>query len=332
MFQDTQDMAQGVAGSAGSAGVVNGSSDVLSRGALRLHVSISMWNYRIKDKKVSGEIASRHGVDERRGKYIKLAVDRGRFRPLEKRVNEFRSWIYTHTLPADNDGWRILPVGFHEAALRQIREFSADFEVYVDGICSDIGDIIRQAERDLNGLFNPDDYPAVSDLRGKYRFSHAFDVISTESNILADIISSEVDGLKQSIIDRNTAQIQACVADCWERVFDVVGKLKEKCKEEARMVKGEAKAPIFRDSLIGNIRELVEILPTLNISGDVNLEKARQALEAELAGIDPGDLRDSDEARAEVAQKADSILSDLAGILGNNNEEANGSQSAAGLL
>jgi len=81
--------------------------------------------------------------------------------------------------------------------------------------------------------------------------------------------------------------------------------------KETRQVKGEDVSPIFRDSIIENIRELVSLLPSLNITNDPALEQARRDLESDLAGVDPEILRESKETRKEIAEKADQILNNI---------------------
>lgn len=305
-----------VPGSVVSAPKVNG-GEILSRKALQFHFSISQWNYRKKDKQAMAKTAADFGVDESRIKTTKQLADPENFKDLEKLVNDFRTFVYTHTSPHVNKGTYILPAVFDGRLKEKIREFSVAFDAEKSVIIGKVSGFIRQAEIDLNGLFDAADYPSTDELESKYSFSHSFDIFSDPSNILVDIVQSEIDSLAADLNQRHNTILQSNTADCWERIFEVVKSLQVAMEKESRTDKrGDERAPIFRDSVIGNIRELVDVLPGLNIAGDINLELARQELEKELAGIDPADLRESSTSRLEVAETAGTILTNLAGYLG----------------
>jgi uncharacterized membrane protein len=72
---------------------------------------------------------------------------------------------------------------------------------------------------------------------------------------------------------------------------------------------------IFRDSLIGNARDICDALTRLNITGDAQLEAMRARVLQELTTVEPDVLRDTPRARQQVADKADAILSAMSGIL-----------------
>ena len=322
---DNQDQVAGVA----TVPAVDG-QDILSRKALLFHFSVSQWNYKKKDKRARDKTAADFGVSEKRIRTTKDIADPENFETIEALVNDFRTFIGKYTLPHQNRGTYILPAAFDGKLKEKIRHFSVAFDTETDVIIGKISEIIRQAEIDLNGLFNPADYPSEAELRNKYRFSHTFDIFTDPSNIIVDIVQSEVDSMAADLAGRHGGMVSDCSADCWQRVFDVVKSLRDKMKEDARQTKGGEKAPIFRDTIISNIRDLVDILPGLNISGDVNLEKARQELEKELTDIDPEDLRESKESRTEVAERADAILNNLAGFLGGREDTTAAADTAAG--
>ena len=80
--------------------------------------------------------------------------------------------------------------------------------------------------------------------------------------------------------------------------------------------KGERSAPIFRDSLIGNVRDCVDILSRLNVTGDADLDAVRERVSEDLATLDVQALRSSEASRAAAVRKADAILSEMTSIYG----------------
>ena len=69
----------------------------------------------------------------------------------------------------------------------------------------------------------------------------------------------------------------------------------------------------FRDSLIENVRSLLEIMPRLNLTGDAEIERVRQELATKVACHEPEALREDRTLRAEVVDAAAGILSQMEG-------------------
>lgn len=68
---------------------------------------------------------------------------------------------------------------------------------------------------------------------------------------------------------------------------------------------------IFRDTLVSNIVDLVNLLPALNVAEDPDLESMRSRVESILAGLKAEDLREDKALRQETAKDAESILRDM---------------------
>ena len=70
---------------------------------------------------------------------------------------------------------------------------------------------------------------------------------------------------------------------------------------------GEQKQ-IFRDSLVGNVREMIDLLDKFNITGDPKMKQAKVQIEAVLSGITPDGLREDNAFRQDVKGKVDDLL------------------------
>jgi hypothetical protein len=91
-----------------------------------------------------------------------------------------------------------------------------------------------------------------------------------------------------------------------DRLRKVVSSIIEKCSSPDA---------IFRDSLIGNARELCNVLTRLNVTDDPILETLRQQTET-LSMVEPETLRRNDDVRAETAKQAQSILDAMTATYG----------------
>ena len=79
----------------------------------------------------------------------------------------------------------------------------------------------------------------------------------------------------------------------------------------------EGKPLVFRDSMIGNIRDLVDVVPRLNIFGDDGLAQLCEQVKEKIAAVEPDALRPSKSfdpvARARVKRDADALAERFAG-------------------
>ncbi|MBX8803295.1 hypothetical protein HBA92_21450 [Ochrobactrum sp. MR28] len=71
--------------------------------------------------------------------------------------------------------------------------------------------------------------------------------------------------------------------------------------------KGEKSEGVFRDSLVENIRDLITVLPALNITGDPELTAMAEKLKP-LAEHNASTLRDNPTIRRDVADEAAKIF------------------------
>ena len=76
------------------------------------------------------------------------------------------------------------------------------------------------------------------------------------------------------------------------------------------------KEAIFRDSLVENVIELVNLLPKLNVVGDADLESLRKETQKKLCAYEPDTLRKDAKVRDKAAGDAKAILDKMAGYVG----------------
>ena len=70
----------------------------------------------------------------------------------------------------------------------------------------------------------------------------------------------------------------------------------------------------FRDSVVTNLVRLVDILPKLNVTADLELERLATQVRASLL-VDPQELRKSESVRSETAKAATAICDRMAAYM-----------------
>jgi hypothetical protein len=105
--------------------------------------------------------------------------------------------------------------------------------------------------------------------------------------------------------------------DVYQRIMDVTGHMVERLKNyKPPTGKGKGEMGVnFQDSTVYNIKELADILPALNLTGDHRLDTLRQRLLDDLVEHSPEILKADPKIRSETARKAEKIYSKVKGFL-----------------
>src|SRR5574343_976798 len=149
-------------------------SERLSEKALLVRLSISQWTARKHDKRVTAEVARNHNTAADVGRYNKRLVGDRAIKAVAKVANAARTDHYYHTLPWLDDGARILPSKNYIKYCEVMRSHKAEFDAVADQFSADYPQLREQAERDLNGLFDINDYPPTWEIRNKFGFELGF--------------------------------------------------------------------------------------------------------------------------------------------------------------
>ena len=281
-------------------------ADIQSR-AMLARLSISQWSGRKHDKTVTAHVQADYGASADAGRYNKLLVAADALKRVQSAGNAARITHYRFTLPWRDDGARILPSAAYLDYTSELRKCETDFWRAVDDLVAAYPALVDAARARLNGMFNEADYPAPSELRARYTWATGIDPMPDADDFRVGLSDDEVSRIRQDITDRTQAAVSQAMRDAWDRLYTAVSHM------AGRLSDSDA---VFRDSLIGNVRDSCALLPKLNLTDDPELERMRQAVESRLAGADPQDLRDDQRHRADVAQQARDIQAAMGAYMG----------------
>ena len=286
---------------------INTQSQTIADRAMLVSVNLSLFNAVRTDAKVTREVADAHNTTTDAGAYKKNLLAKEALEPIKKLAGEIRTEHYRRTLPWGDDGSRILTgAGYWEYA-DWMRQREADWTPLVDAFLTAWPDYVDDARQRLNGLFNPADYPEVRELRRRFSFRWTVRPVPTAGDFRVELGAAEVDAIRQQITDGLNATVQAAMVDVWNRIKTVVSAMAERLRAYDPAKPGAAP---FRDSIVGNIRELLEVLPSLNLTNDPNVSRFADEMRA-LCAVDAQALRDNMFTREDVAARAEAMLDQM---------------------
>ena len=273
-----------------------------------IKLGIKLWSGRKFDKRVTRTTTDHYGADKDAGRFNKLLVKKDSVKRYTKKAGEVRSWFYDNTSPWKDNGQRVVKNTELERVKREYRQHTDELDGIVNDFFLDYNYLVHQAENDLNGMFNPNDYPTEWELRNKFGWNLDIEPMPVVPEDFRTSLSDEqVNEMKKNLEEANQQAIADAMKDAWQRLFEAVAKMQKKLDDP------EA---IFRDSLINNICELCEnVLPRLNITDDPNLEKIRIETIERVCSYLPSNLRENASYRMEAATRAKELKTMMSGYM-----------------
>ena len=290
----------------------------LTHDAMLVTLRIHGWSGHRYDRSASQYVAVHHDAATTAGRYNKRLLPKAALAALNATLNEARKTHYHHTLPWDDVGARLLPVANYErytAALDNLIErmltersrFIADYDYQVE-----------QARLDLGRLFRADDYPSRDELRGRFSAHYRIIPVPDSGHFLAELGNGASERVRRDIEQHVRERLNGALGDLYRRLGEAVGHVCERLTEDEN-----GRAKVFRDSLIENLRELVDTVPRLNLFGDKHLERLCLDVQNRIARVEPDVLRPTaasgkfDPAvRRRVKRDAEDLAAHFAGYFG----------------
>ena len=276
--------------------------------ALLVEVSVSSWTARKLDKKVSDEVNTSKGASRSASRTNKnLLADDVKLEAINKYAANFRNWLYAETLPWSNSGLRLIPTAKFFEFKQTLDKYRQEFETMVNDFVVDYPTRIAAQAFKLGTMFDRGEYPDQEDIAHKFKFSYCFSPVPEAGHFLVDLGDEMEKELREEYEKAYEERVGSAMKDLWLRLKDSLDKIAERLSPDE-----SGKNKIFRDSLVDNVLDLCGMLRDLNVTNDMDLEKARREVEMLLSGVVADDLRKSEEIRKDVKSEVDAILGKFA--------------------
>jgi hypothetical protein len=269
---------------------------MIQKSSLVVSLSISQWTARRHDKKITNEVREQHNASDDAGRYNKLLAAKSDLEAVSKAASAIRTFHYDHTIPWGDNNERLLKGDHYMDYLSELTKHISKFDNAADEVRDRMDRIIEDAKVRLNGMFNPNDYPSLYEIRDKYAVKVTFMPVP-ETDFRLNLSQQELDKLRGDVEMEVNTRLHLAVADTWKRIKDQLSHMRDKLRDEKA---------VFRDSLFENLKELIQLLPSLNVTDDQNLQLAC----TEMAQImtSPDAVRANPDLRQIKADEVDKVL------------------------
>lgn len=281
----------------------------LNTRAMLASLNISLWTARKLDRKITAEVNTQHAASSDAGRYNKhlLPGDARSLDTVRKIAQAARDDHYTMTLPWSADGARILPAAQFMDYSAKMRQHRAGFDAALAEFLADYPTLKANARVLLNGMYREEDYPDLTAIAQKFGFVLTFSPVPDAGDFRVDIADDAAAAIRQQIEATAQEAEARAMRDLWGRLHDATAAIVDRLSQPDT---------IFQNSLIGNMRDLLDILPRLNVAQDPDLAAMAAEAERKLAAYHPQDLREDKATRAMVAADAAEIMDKMRDYMG----------------
>ena len=279
----------------------------IASSAMLCELSISTWTGRKKDKRASEEVTTSNKASAGVANVSKkLLADCAELMAIQKLTANIRNMHYNMTMPWSDTGLRLLPTAQYFKYHEQMTAMQHEYNSLVDTFLRDYDNEIINAQLKLGDLFDPFEYPTVDSLRHKFGFRLSYIPLPDAGDFRIDVGNEATDQIRTEYQSYYSRQLENAMNDVWQRAYDALSRMSERLDYQDNENK-----KIFRDTLVSNVTDMVELLHVCNVTGDSQMSALANQLDETLRGVTPDALREDAYLRAETKRTVDQVIQSL---------------------
>jgi hypothetical protein len=289
----------------------------LEERALLVKLTISNWTANKTDKEVTDTAIEDANAQQGAGRFTKRLFGKNALRNISQVVGAARVAHRTLTLPWEDGGNRILTTDGYPHYSKTMRNYRGMMEDNVRAFIENYDEYVNQSREELGKMFKRDDYPPANEVKAKFNFDVEPTPIPMVKDFRAKVSNEEAEAIAKDIERRQKDRLDAAMKDVWKRIADVTEKMAAKLSDYQGPSKGfkNMGGGTFQESLITNITELADILPSLNINNDLELNRLHKRMIEELTQYGADELKGDVKKRQATAKAAKQIYNKVSKFL-----------------
>jgi hypothetical protein len=285
-------------------------AEELRRHAAAVRVAFTWWGtHRTLTAQQKEEVCEAYGADAKllsAGKRI-IDVRHESYRALTATRSRIVGFWRALTLPYVEPGVRLIKqadIPYFTERMEALREDLREAEKGLDRVY----DAIRADARErLGRLYNAADYP--EQITGLFAVDWEFPAVEPPSylaRIAPEVYSRERDRVARRFEEAVQLAQSAFTAEFSKLVTHLTERLRDGPQGERQ---------VFRDSVVGNLRDFFERFRRLNVGSSEELDQLVRQAQDLVEGVTPQQLRDSESMRHHIATEMSVVQSQLNGLI-----------------
>lgn len=267
----------------------------LNNRAMTVALRMSQWTARKYDKTVSDEIEQQHNARDA-GRFNKMLVSKEAIKEVTKAAGRIRAFHLENTLPWNDNGERLLPSTNYLTYINELNELRKEFDQAVNEFVANYDFHVQEARNRLGDMFRESDYPSKKEIETKFGIKPVYLPVP-DTDFRVGLGSDELSKLKTAAEVEIQERLKDAMKDLWTRIKNTLTPMYEKLSDQDAT---------FKSSLFGNLEELLNILPRLNLTNDPHIQDI--CTEMRKVINDPDNVRSDNGLRATTAKGVEDIM------------------------
>ena len=279
----------------------------LASSAMLVEVNISHWVGRKKDKRASADVTSQNYASKGVANVNKkLLANNDDLKAIQTHVSAIRATHAAMTMPWSNSGLRLLPTAQYFKYSQVMSDMQDEFWRLVQEFLHKYNDAVIDVQIILGDLFSRDDYPDRVQVERKFSVGINYMPLPDSGDFRVDIGNDALAEVQEKYSEFYAKQYNAAMDDVWTRLHKSLTSMSERLDYGSKEDK-----KVFRDSLVGNVNDMIELLRVCNVTGSTQMSAMANSLEEAMSGVAPDALREDDYFRAETKAAVDAAIKSL---------------------
>lgn len=278
----------------------------LTESALLVRLHRSWYRGNITDLAITDEVVASKKAKNGAGIFVKkLLRDNPYFSAATAASRAVDTYHKKMTVPWNDRAERLLPASLYFEYAENMRRLRQKHEAAVHEFVGNLGDLVQAEEARLGDAFNPADYPSADQLEQQYHIDLKFTPLQDPNDIRVAIPDEEREKIRQDCQDMFSEKLRDITKDLWVRLHECVKRMVENLESNKRIY----------NTMIGNICDLVKMLPELNVSNDPQLAYMAREIDERICKYSTDDIKQSEEVRNEAHSEAEDVLEKIDQVL-----------------
>ena len=281
---------------------------------LLVKVTVHKYDFKVRDKESMVEISNNHGVDPTLLDFKKNTMLKDDVGDICKTMRKFRPVVVYLTTPWLDGGWRLLSVDLYEQLEDKLRELNSELSEVKEILRMNWDTYVKNSKSKLNGRWDERDYPSADYVVSKFGVDVHYGNVPESGDLRVDMAKDTMDNIKAQMDSNYDNNIQIAMVEIWDRTVTAITHMKDRLTHYSKEIK-EEKSPRMFSSMLNNVKDLVQLLPAMNLTNDPKLEQVRQQLETDFSRLSIDLLKEDDATREKTIEKTKIILDKLDGFV-----------------
>jgi hypothetical protein len=278
----------------------------LTEKAMLAKISCSIIGQKKKDDIATTKANNALNTSQQAGMYMKCKISRENIIDVLRARDKATALHRKMTTPFTSDGWGLISADLVIEYGRHMSNFKIEFEAAVGDFVRRWVAVVAFESNRLGPLFNQNEYPSQGVVADEFLFYHRLKPVPDEGHIILDLEAEDLEEIKSQLKKENDENLKRSMKDMWNRLFDPVANMADICSNDKKVF----------GSLITKLEDIVDILPTLNIIHDADLNVMAQEIKYKLLGHTVGQIKDDKKLKKKLGKEAEDLADKVRNFMG----------------